>query len=399
MSRRGNGEGTVSQRKDGRWEGRAYVLLPDGGRARRTVYGKTRAEAVENLNKLLDQVRNGVVTPKAGTTVGEYLEQWLDEVARRKLRPRTYDNYEMVVRRHLVPGLGQRKLARLSAADVRRLLNKKADEGLAPATVKKIHVVLGSALQQALRDDVLVRNVARLVEVPTPPGPPLRPYNVDEAQQLLSAAHGDRLYGFWALAVGVGLRRSELLGLRWADVDLDEATLRVEQTLQRSKRKGLELGETKTPRSRRTVPIPDICVRALTIHRARQETDRLAAGSKWQDSGLVFTTSIGTPLEPRNVNRSWHRLCDRAGLRRIRPHGLRHTCATLLLAQGVPARTVMEILGHSQIGVTMNTYTHVSPELLREAAGRMNEALGGPLSSELVVNELENEERGHRSDP
>jgi integrase len=221
---------------------------------------------------------------------------------------------------------------------------------------------------------------------------------VEEAQQLLAATDDDRLYALWSVALGVGLRRGEALGLRWQDVDLDGGTLRVEQALQRTKG-GLVLGPTKTPRSRRTIPLPAVCVRALKIHRARQNVERLAVGDSWQDSGLVFTSNVGTPVEPRNVNRSFTKLIEKAGVRPVRRHDLRHTCASLLLAQGVPLRVVMEVLGHSQIAVTANTYTHVLPTLQREAADLMDRALGGQVAVSTAVNRPENEERGHRSDP
>jgi integrase len=376
MARRGHNEGTIVQRKDGRWEGKCYVLLANGGRTRRSVYGRTRSEVADKLAELQTQVRQGLVAPKAGMTVEQYLLSWLEDVAKRNLRTRTYENYETNVRVHLVPGLGSKRLDRLTPAEVRRFLHAKADAGLAAGTVKKLHVVLGSALQAAVRDGLLARNVARLVQVSVPDGLPNEPWTMSETKAFLQAAEDDRLHALWAVAVALGMRRGEIAGLRWTDVDLAAGTLRVEQTLQRTK-DGLRFVPPKTRRSRRSIPLPRPCVEALRAHRRRQARERLALGPAWTDSGLVFTTMLGTPIEPRNISRSFDQLCDRADLRRIRLHDLRHTCATLLLAQGVPARVVMEILGHSQIAVTMNTYTHVVPELQREAIDRLADAFDG----------------------
>lgn len=224
-----------------------------------------------------------------------------------------------------------------------------------------------------------------LVEVPTVRAAPVQPLDIAEAQQLLKAARGDRLYALWAVAIGVGLRRGEALALRWRDLDLDAGVLRVEQAVQRVEGK-LQFAPPKTARSRRTVPLPDVCTAALRAHRLAQQRERLALGPAWQDFELVFTTGLGTPIEPRNINRSFDAPCRRAGVRRLRLHDLRHTCASLLLAQGVPARVVMETLGHSQIAVTMNLYTHVLPTVQREAAERMNEALLTDVAVTVAVN-------------
>ena len=374
MGRRANGEGTIFQRKDGRWVGEAFVLLPNGGRDRRTVYGKTRAEVHEKVTTLVRQAQQGVVAPNTRLTVEQYLTSWLEEVARRTVRPRTYQNYELMVRRHIVPTLGQVRLNRLAAADVRRLLNGAADRDYSPSTVRHIHAVLRVALEQAVRDDLLPRNVARLVQGPKKRTAPVVPLDVDEARRLLDEARGDRLYALWAVAIGVGLRKGEALGLGWHAVDLDASLLRVERTLQRIGG-SLRLDEPKTERSKRPVRLPAVCVAALRTHADRQAEER-AAARYWVDTGLVFTTQLGTAIDPRNVNRWLAELCDRAGVRSIRPHDLRHTCASLLLAQGVPARVVMDILGHSQIAVTMDIYSHVLPAMQDDAAERMDSALG-----------------------
>lgn len=375
MSRRGNGEGTVYKRKDGRWEGAAYVLLPSGGRSRRRVYGRTRAEVNEKLTALQRASHQGMPATTTSQTVGDFLTTWLVDIAAVKVRPATLRSYVMYVKLHLIPGLGKKRLARLTPADVRAFLADRRAAGLSPATVKQIHAILRSALAHAVREDLVARNVARLVVVPAGPRHEVVPLSVEEAKQLLVAARNDRLYPLWAVALAIGLRRGEALGLRWCDIDLESGTLRVRQSLQRVDG-ALAVVPPKTERSRRSIPLPAIAVTALQEHRERMAIESTRRGQPLSADGFVFTSSIGTPLEPRNVNRAFVALLGRAGLRHVRLHDLRHTCASLLLAQGVPARVVMETLGHSAIAVTMNTYSHVLPSLQREAADRMNDLLG-----------------------
>lgn len=197
-----------------------------------------------------------------------------------------------------------------------------------------------------------------------------------EARQLLAAAQDDRLGALYSVALALGLRQGEALGLSWEDVDFESRRLHVRHGLQRIAGQ-LKLVEPKTRQSRRTIALPAIVVDALQHHKARQSQERLLAGTRWRETGLVFTSTIGTPIEVGNLRRSFWRLLDKAGLPRMRFHDLRHSCASLLLVQGVPARVVMETLGYSNISITMDTYTHVLPELQRQAADAMDRALGG----------------------
>ncbi|HVF20362.1 MAG TPA: site-specific integrase [Mycobacteriales bacterium] len=240
-----------------------------------------------------------------------------------------------------------------------------------------LHAILRVALEDALRDGLIQRNVAKLVSPPRVRRSEVMPLTPVQARHLLDVARTDRLYALYVVALGLGLRRGEVLGLAWCDVDLDEKTLRVRQALQRTGG-SLQLVEPKSERSRRTLPMPSIVVEALRAHRVQQAQDRLAAGSMWHDSGLVFTSVIGTALEPRNVTRRFKDLAETAGLpSSVRLHDLRHTAASFLLAQGVQPRVVMETLGHSGISLTMNTYAHVMPVAQRQAASEMDAVLGG----------------------
>jgi integrase len=196
-----------------------------------------------------------------------------------------------------------------------------------------------------------------------------------EAKQLLAAAEDDRLGALYSVALALGLRQGEALGLSWEDIDFESRRLHVRHGLQRIAGE-LRLVEPKTRQSRRTIAMPGVVIDALQHHKARQTKERLLAGRRWSDTGLVFTSTIGTPIEVGNLRRSFWKLLDRAGLPRMRFHDLRHSCASLLLVQGVPARVVMETLGHSNISITMDTYTHVLPELQRQAADAMDRTLG-----------------------
>lgn len=345
-------------------------------------------------------------------TLGEFLTYWLTNVAQLKVRKTTYVNYESLIRNYIAPEFGKKKLARLTARDIRAFLVRTAatcqccaqckDEkrpehkrrccALTPKkcckklpsdrTVRFLLVLMRAALQHAVREDELPRNVARNVELSMGTKREIEPLTSQEGRLLLSAARENRLWAAYELAVRIGLRRGELLGLRWSDVDLYEGVLTVRQALQRV---GGELLTVlpKTQRSARRVALPAECVTALRAQRAQQLADKKAAGENWKSDGhnLIFTTKNGTPIEPRNLNRSFDALCIRAGVRKVRFHDLRHTCASLLHEKGADARTIMEVLGHSSIRVTMDIYTFVRLDSQRAAFDRVGDALRGDDSN------------------
>lgn len=377
MSKRSNGEGSIYQRADGRWSGATYVLRPDGGRVRRQVYGKTRAETATKLRQMIVKTEAGIPLAVEAWTVESYSRHWLEHIVGPRLRPASLSSYEGTLRLHIVPVLGKVQLRRLQPALVRALLATKLREGLSPRSVQIVHSTLRSILAEAVRDELVERNVAALVRAPQQVREEVQPWTPEEAAAFLTTARSHRLGPMFSVGVAVGLRRGELLGLRWEDVDLEAGTLRVQQTVQRLANYGLVVGPPKSGRSRRTIPLPQASLQALRQHRLGQAAERLATGPGWTDSGFVFTSTVGTVVEPRNLSRLFDQLIVRAGVRRIRFHDLRHTCASLLLAQGVPPRVVMEVLGHSQLAITMDLYAHVMPTALREAAEAMDRALGG----------------------
>ncbi|MEV0603607.1 site-specific integrase [Streptomyces sp. NPDC050315] len=367
-----NGAGSIWQRKDGRWGGRVYVPQPDGTRKRKTVYGATWEECDEKRQELVRRDRQGIPTPSRSPKLAEWLPYWLEEYVKPQRKRTTYIKYEMHTRLYLVPLLGSRRLESLTTANVRRMLSAVTKQTSA-ATAKEAHRVLRTALTAACREEVISRNVAQLVPAPQVEPRELHPWSLDETLTFLEAARRDPLYPAFVLAIALGLRRGEILGLHWRDVDFDRRTLTVRTTLNRGGR-DLYLDSTKNRRAR-VIPVPLMCVAPLRWQRLRQAGQRADVGAKWHDSGLVFTTRSGLPIEPRNLYRSFLRITESAGLPQVRLHDTRHGCASLLFAAGIAPRTVMEILGHSQIAVTMNVYTHVNDDHRREAMSHMDRLL------------------------
>jgi integrase len=318
-----------------------------------------------------------ISTDGLAPTLDVWLAHWLDTIAAPRLRPSTLTTYRGYVRNRVVPNLGRHRLDKLQPEHLEALYAQLAADGLAPASVLQVHRIVSRALKVAMQRGKIRRNVAALVQPPSVPREEVRPLTADQARAVLTAAQGCRNSARWSVALALGLRQGEALGLAWDAVDLDEGTLAVRQALQRRAGGGLVLVPPKSRAGRRTIPMPVQLVEALRTHRVAQATERLAAGSMWTDSGVVFTGPNGKPLDPRADHREWQRLLRKAGVPPARLHDARHTAATLLLAQGVPARVLMELLGHSQITLTLGTYTHVVPELARDAAARMGDALWG----------------------
>ena len=282
--------------------------------------------------------------------------------------------YQQTIDAHLKPMLGMIQIRELTGQHVQVLIGKKVEEGLSPRTIRGIRAVLRSALSDAVKWRVVPFNAATAASLPRASRVDVRVFTPEEARKFLAEAESDRLGAIFSVALAVGLRLGEALGLRWIDVDLERSQLHVRQALQRIDGE-LRFVEPQSEQSRRTVALPDLVATILKRHRTRQLEERLKAGSRWKDQGLVFTTTIGTPLDERNVRRAFCSILRRAELPTIRIHDLRHTCASLLLVQGVHPRIVMETLGHSQISLTMDTYSHVLPALQQEAARQIDSLL------------------------
>ncbi len=374
MGKRGHNEGSIYKRSDGRWAATLTLGYEGGKRKRKTYYGETRREVQEQLTAALRALQQGIPILSGRQHLGDYLAQWLEDSVRPYRRPKTYRSYEQLIRLHLTPDLGHIELAKLAPQDVQAFLNKKLEAGLSARTVQYLHAVLRAALNQALKWGLVARNVATLVSAPRVRHKVVIAFTPEEAQAFLAALKGDRLEAFYTVALALGLRPGEALGLCWNDVNLETGEVLIHQALQRVEGK-LQLVDVKTDMSRRRLILPQVALDTLRTHKARQDEERKMLGDTWQEGGYVFTTWKGTPLDTRNVLRHFQKLLRRLGLPQKRVYDLRHACASLLLYQGVHPRVVMEILGHSQISLTMNTYSHVIPALNQEAAERLDAVL------------------------
>lgn len=383
--RNSNGSGTIGYNADRkRWEGRLTVgHKPDGSLVRRKFTGARQRDVVEQMEAARTQLNLGVKPLDRHTTVANYLGWWLDEVLPGTVAAGTLDNYRNVARLYVIPHVGRIELGKLTPHDVERMLRKLNDEGRSTNSQRLARSVLRRALRRAEQQGVLSRNVAAVadgVKVTTSKG---RALTEEQARTLLDATRGDRLEAAWIVALSLGLRRGELLGLTWDDVVMESTPplLVVRRALRRQPGVGLVLDETKTRGSRRTVHLPRVVADALASHRRRQLEERMVAGPLWVarplDADLVFRTPFGTPVDPDNFRQATYRLTERALGTRWSPHSLRHSAASILLAQGVPLKTVSEMLGHSSIRITSDVYGHLLAPARQEAADAMDRAFGG----------------------
>ena len=373
MKRRGKGEGSVYQRgTDGRWVAEATI----NGK-RKQFYGPTKRGVTQRLRKFLTAVDLGHTPPTRAVNLGAYVDEWLD-YKQPRVRPGTFKSYSAKAAQ-LKRELGGIPLGRLVVMQVERLMSQQLSAGVPPRSVHHLRAVLSNALNDAMRWGLIDRNVAALAKPPSVPEREVRALTVEDAKNILAAVEGDRLEPLFTVPLTLGLRQGEALAVRWTDVDFDAGTLRIERTLQRVDGEYCFL-PPKSKRSRRILPLPDPVIRALHAHRRRQLEERLLAGPAWEGGDwdeLVFADEIGRPLSGFHVTKRFQKLLAAAGLPELRYHDLRHGAATLMAALGVPPRVAMEVLGHAQSSTTMEIYTHVAPELQREATDRVAEAIWG----------------------
>jgi integrase len=364
------GQGTVTERRDGRWEAR--VMLPTG--KRKCFYGKTQKEVERKLTEARRNLNIGVgVIADERLTVAAYVAQWLERMRPPRVRFSTHKRYTQLLV-HVTRAYGNRRLTSLTPSQVATLYQNlqrpetEGGAGISATTAHHLHVVLHQAVDDAVKLDLLAANPTNRVDAPKLRRAPIQPFTLEEARRLLEAARRDRLEALYVLALTTGMRLGELLALTWRHVDLETGKLQVVASLQRAE-KGWTLGEPKTARSRRQIALSPMAVEALRARRTAQFAERLAAGSGWQHADLVFSTTVGTAFDPVNVNRiEYRRMLAKAELPARRFHDLRHTAATLMLLGNVPTKVVSERLGHATIAITLDTYSHVLPDMQRDAA-------------------------------
>ncbi|NLG85545.1 MAG: tyrosine-type recombinase/integrase [Firmicutes bacterium] len=460
--KRGNREGTIARRTDGPGYRGAVSLGrdPTTGKVRRVwFYGKTRQEVAAKITKALQEIQAGTFVEPQKLTVGAWLDVWLNEYAKPRIRSTTFSQYEYLVRVHLKPGLEQIPLKKLRPETIQAFYNAKYNGGRIPdsrpslseevlalleaekrplgpkeiaarlnkplstvkaclvrmkrqgllrhegyakylpqgtspektgpssflssRTIRLMHAVLHNALDQAVKNGLISRNVAEFVSLPRQEKKEIRVLSPEDQERLLAVLDRHRLGTAFLLILATGLRRSEVLALRWSDLDLSAGTMPSsrglveirDRTQEKGKRLKLAFQEVKTAAGRRTIPLPKMAITALEKHRARQDEEKAFLGERYQDQGLVFATETGRPIHPRNFAYVLERLLVEAGIPRVGLHALRHSFATRLLEAGEHPKVVQELLGHTQVSLTLDVYSHVSTALKRQAAEKIDALL------------------------
>ncbi len=417
--RRGNGEGSITKRKDGRWQG--YVTVGYDVETekpkKKYFYGRTRKEVAERVNEALGKVSAGSFKIPSRMTAAEWLNTWLNDYMKPSLRPTTWESYRTQVDKHILPAIGHLQLAQMQTSHLQRLYNEKLESGradgkkkcevcgkltgrknvtackncggklqtigLSPRSVKYIHIVIHGALEQAKKEGMITINVADAAKLPKEEKKDIKVLDVAGISIFLAHAKETRLYPLYYVGLSTGLRRGELLGLRWQDIDFNNKQLSVNQGLVRTKG-GLVFQEPKTKLSKRTITLSGDVIQELTLHKENQEAQKREAGEAYNEVlDLVFCNELGGPICPRNLTRCFERLLKKAGLEgAVSFHGMRHTFATLSLQEGVDIRTTQENLGHHSAAFTLDTYSSVTAKMKKEATDKIGRLLASCLGDE-----------------
>ena len=376
--RAGNNQGSIYRRKsDGRWVGSVSLGMVDGKRRRKTVYGSTQGEVRKKVTDLQSRLDRGVPVRTSSPTVADYLDEWLESLRKQGRRPRTLRTYQRTVDLHLKPTLGRHRLEKLTQYHVQAMIDDWIAQGLQLSTVRSYRGVLQAALTRAMKLDLVSRNVATLTDIPPATAPKRVTLTPEGAAQLFQTVRGHRLEVLFIVAVTLGLRQGETLGLKWEDIDLEAGTLVVKRQLITIE--GIAMfGPPKTKSAERVIPLPTPVLNALKHHRRQQVRERLEAGGRWHEQwDLVFCSRTGSPLSVSTLRVEFKRLLRQAGLPPMRWHDLRHSTASILGAWEVQPQVVHAILGHASAAITIQTYTHAEVEAIRAATDRMKTLFGG----------------------
>lgn len=385
MAKRGHGEGTARFNKErGYWEARFSYIDPSSGQVKRKKFtGSTQGEALKTGRKWLQELENGLLPEATRITVAKWFDTWLEEYVKPKAKPKTYEKYESLVSQYIKPILGTVPIGKVQAPDVQRLYNKllkeggKKKTGVSCYTVHGVHVCLHAALKQAMKVGYITRNVIEATEPPRIQRHEVKPMTIEQAQKLLTVAKttGLREYVAVLLALETGMRKGEIFGLKWQDIDFDNITISVQRTLATTA-KGIFIHEPKTTRSRRKISVTPSLLKELKLYRKQQLEQKLAMGQDYEDQDFVITTSIGTPYHPNQFHKIYRKILKKSDLEQFDFHVLRHTHAAILFQRGVHPKVVQERLGHASINMTMDIYGHLMPGMQETAV----QALSGLLS-------------------
>ncbi|MCL6447610.1 MAG: site-specific integrase [Armatimonadetes bacterium] len=383
MAKRGHGEGTVYRhKKSGKWMAQASIGYGADGKLKRiTKYFETRKDAQDWLTKVAHEKNIGAFVEPDKITLGDWLDKWLNTYKKARVRKTTWDNYETMIRCHIKPAIGHIPLQKLQAGDLQGLYNQKLKEEKSSSLVHRLSLIINGALKQALKEQLVYRNVNDATELPPLKYKEIQPLTAEQVQKFLEVAEQDRLYAAYLLELGTGLRRGELLALRWQDLDLENGRVFVNQTVARvrdengPRKTKLEYNPPKTEKSKASVPIPENIVWELVKHQIRQQEEKGFFQGEYQDNGLVFCSENGGQLDPRAFTRRYERLLKKAGIPKTSFHNLRHTFATLLLEAGEEMKTVQELLRHARLNITADIYTTVTEKLKKKASAKINDIL------------------------
>jgi integrase len=369
--RRGAGEGLLRLRADKRWEGRISLGWEGGKRISKSYFGTTQAEVQNKLLKARTDLAAGLPLKVEKHTVGSFFQRWLRDAVAPSVRALTLEQYQQHVRLYLTPTFGHLPLQKLHPADIQRFIAARLAAGLSARTVRISLFVLSRVCGQAVKWNLITRNPVDAVDLPKVERQPVKTFSDTQARALLVVVRGSHFESAYLLALLCGLRRGELLALAWEHLDLQTGTLSIQRSLERVGGR-LEFVEPKSRSGRRTLPLPQPLLKKLKAHHVRQNIERLALGSSYEDNGLIFPNGIGRPLEPRAFNRRFKTALAQAGLPlTLRLHDCRHFAATAMIADGTDVRTVAGLLGHADPSLTVRTYAHLVPEAARRATDRM----------------------------
>lgn len=375
MGKRGNGEGTIYKRSDGLWTGQCMITLKDGTVKRKTIYGKTQKIVKDKIHNILEKEKQGYIVETSDIILEDWVELWLKEY-KTNLKITTKENYYIYFKKHIKGSLiGKKAINKLTALDMQRFYNKKfmgddKNKELSSTTVRYINIIISGALNQAVRNKLVNDNVCKSVVLPAKKRVEIVPLTVQEVKKFLNVAKYDRLYALYLLEMMTGMRRGEILGLKWEDIDFENKKINIRHNLcivnnddeNTTKKTKLVLLDPKTEKSKRTIPINMQVIYELQEHRKRQEDEKENYQDIYKDMGMVFCKVDGNYIYPRDFLRQYQGLLQKAGIEIKRFHDLRHTVASIMINENENPRVIQELLGHSQISTTMDIYAHVMEE-------------------------------------